>query len=77
MGNAYGVWRGLLVVTGQPCCVLGQRGAANSPHAVPPVLVLLLLARSSEVRRRWVVVIACKATLPLVLPGRGVLLSSG
>lgn len=32
------VWRGLLVIIGQPCCVLGQRGAANSPHAVPPVL---------------------------------------
>ena len=60
------VWRGLLVVIGQPCCVLGQRGAANSPHAVPPVL----LARSSEVppvggRDRV-------QNLPLVLPGRGV-----
>jgi hypothetical protein len=39
------VWRGLLVTIKQPCCVLGQRGAANSPHTVPPVL----LARSSEV----------------------------
>ena len=38
MGSAHGVDYGLLVVIGQPCCVLGQRGAANSPHAVPPVL---------------------------------------
>jgi hypothetical protein len=35
MGSAHGVDYGLLVVIGQPCCVLGQRGAANSPHSQP------------------------------------------
>jgi hypothetical protein len=64
------VWRGLLVVIGQPCCVLvvrGQRGAAYSPHAVP----LVLPARSSEVPP-----VSCRdrlQNLPLVLPGRGAL----
>jgi hypothetical protein len=63
-------WRGLVVAIGQPCCVLGRRGAANSPHTVPRATGAVLLARSSEVppvsgRDRV-------QNLPLVLPGRGV-----
>jgi hypothetical protein len=46
--RVYGVGCGLLVVIGQPCYVLGQRGAANSPHTVPSVL----LTRSSDKCRR-------------------------